>query len=171
MPDDTLLRRLRRTNAPADDAPTLIPDGSAGFHSVLDLDPECNAADSNLRLLHAQVEFEEPAAVEAFKSELAAWPDRKIEKSADARNMILALADLAAQDKVVQDRSSFVVVLALEFAYGACAGLDHDVGAQALEAFYRFRRGGNPRLAGPGFTGDCDAHASRHILLPTSRTR
>src|SRR5579872_6480641 len=66
----------------------------------------------------------DPAAVEAFKSELAAWPDRKINKSADARNMILALADLAAQDKLVQDRSSFVVVLAFEFAFGACAGLD-----------------------------------------------
>ena len=62
--------------------------------------------------------------MEALKSRLAAWPDRKVEKASDARNLILALADLAYGDKVVQDKASFAVVLALEFAFGACTGLD-----------------------------------------------
>ncbi len=64
------------------------------------------------------------STVEAFKSRLAVWPDRKVEKASDARNLILALADLAYGDKVVQDKASFAVVLALEFAFGACTGLD-----------------------------------------------
>jgi carboxyl-terminal processing protease len=64
------------------------------------------------------------STVEAFKSQLAMWPDRKIDKVSDARNLILALADLAYGDKVVQDKASFAVVLALEFAFGACTGLD-----------------------------------------------
>jgi carboxyl-terminal processing protease len=65
-----------------------------------------------------------PGALEAFKTRLNDWPERKISNPADVRPLIQALAALAQQDDLVTNRASFTVVLALEFAYGACAGLD-----------------------------------------------
>jgi carboxyl-terminal processing protease len=64
-----------------------------------------------------------PAVLEDFKNRLAAWPDRKIERS-EVRNLILSLAGLAQDEGLVQNKAAFAVVLALEFAFGACTGLD-----------------------------------------------
>ncbi len=66
----------------------------------------------------------QPAAIVAFKSRLANWPEHKIGSRAEVRNLILSLAATAQQDGLVQSKTTFAVVLALEFAYGACTGLD-----------------------------------------------
>ena len=63
-------------------------------------------------------------ALAAFKARLAKWPDHKIGSRSEVRELILSLAARAEQDGLVQNKSSFAVVLALEFAYGACTGLD-----------------------------------------------
>ncbi len=65
-----------------------------------------------------------PAAVAAFKLHLDNWPEHKIASRSEVRDLILSLAATAQQVGLVQNKTSFAVVLALEFAYGACTGLD-----------------------------------------------
>jgi carboxyl-terminal processing protease len=65
-----------------------------------------------------------PAALENFKKHLASWPERKINSPSEVRTLIEKLADFAAHEKLVASKGRFQVVLALEFAFGACTGLD-----------------------------------------------
>ena len=65
-----------------------------------------------------------PGEVEVFKNRLAGWPERKIGKVSEVRDLIMSLAGLAKKDGLVEDKGPFIVVLALEFAFGACTGLD-----------------------------------------------
>src|SRR5262249_23647015 len=64
-----------------------------------------------------------PAAVNAFKAKLAAWPARKFVNRAEARDPVL-VGVRAAQREGLALRPAAVAALALEFAAGACNGLD-----------------------------------------------
>jgi hypothetical protein len=66
-----------------------------------------------------------PDALRKFKERLVTWPDRKVESLSDINNnLIPKLAGIAKELGLVGDRRRFAVVLTLEFAFGACTGLD-----------------------------------------------
>jgi carboxyl-terminal processing protease len=66
-----------------------------------------------------------PDALEAFKAKLNEWRGRKIASPSDARIQALAVARTARELGLVpRPRPAFVAVLSLEFACGACNGLD-----------------------------------------------
>jgi carboxyl-terminal processing protease len=65
-----------------------------------------------------------PGEVAVFKTRLADWPERKVGKSCEVRDLIMSLAGQAKKEGLVEDKGQFIVVLALEFAFGACTGLD-----------------------------------------------
>jgi carboxyl-terminal processing protease len=65
-----------------------------------------------------------PDAVQAFKARLANWPDFKVEDPGKVRGLVVKLAGMAHDEKLVHEKGSFAIVIALEFAFGTCAGLD-----------------------------------------------
>ena len=65
-----------------------------------------------------------PFVLEAFRDRLEKWPERKIGTRSEVRNLIQLLASMAHQDGLVRNKAAFTVVLAMEFAFGACSGLD-----------------------------------------------
>ncbi|MGL4551038.1 MAG: S41 family peptidase [Gemmataceae bacterium] len=64
-----------------------------------------------------------PGVVEAFKSRLAVWPARPMTTRADARQEIQAVIRSAARDGVPM-KPAVAAAFVLEFAAGACNGLD-----------------------------------------------
>jgi carboxyl-terminal processing protease len=65
-----------------------------------------------------------PDTLRQFKERLANWPDRKVESLSDVHIVLPKLAGIAQQLKLIENRQAFAVVLALEFSFGACTGLD-----------------------------------------------
>lgn len=65
-----------------------------------------------------------PDGLRKFKERLAAWPESKVEKLSDVHGLIPRLAGIAKELGLVADRRRLTVVLTLEFAFGACTGLD-----------------------------------------------
>src|SRR5262249_47716061 len=65
-----------------------------------------------------------PDGLRRFKERLAAWPESRGEKLSDVHGLIPRLAGIAEGLGLVTDRRRLTVVLTLEFAFGACTGLD-----------------------------------------------
>jgi carboxyl-terminal processing protease len=65
-----------------------------------------------------------PDGLRRFKERLAAWPESRVEKLSDVHGLIPRLAGIAKELGLVTDRRRLTVVLTLEFAFGACTGLD-----------------------------------------------
>ena len=62
-------------------------------------------------------------AIQEFRARLREWTERALSSTADAREQVNAVLR-AAYRSGLPDRPNFAVVVALEFASGACSGLD-----------------------------------------------
>ena len=62
-------------------------------------------------------------AIRAFRTKLQEWPARRLASASEARDQVTAVLNIAFRSGI-PDRSSLSVAVALEFASGACSGLD-----------------------------------------------
>lgn len=65
-----------------------------------------------------------PAALRAFREQLADWQSRKVTSRAEARDAVLTLARAAQDAGLAPKQSALVPPFALEFACGSCNALD-----------------------------------------------